>query len=150
MASLSKSVLITGCSSGGIGEGLAEVFQERGYQVFATVRNPAKISKTLSNAENVTVLVLDVLSTDSIAAAVKAVKRTTDGRLDVLVNNAGAGIFKPALDTSISEGKELFDLNLWAPLAMVQAFAPLLIEAKGYIVNNTSAGVFFHTPFMSK
>ncbi|KIW32234.1 uncharacterized protein PV07_03794 [Cladophialophora immunda] len=138
MASGLKSVLITGCSSGGIGDGLAQAFHESGYHVFATARTPSKISPSLAKAPNVTVLTLDVLSSESIAAAVESVTRVTGGKLDVLVNNSGLLMVMPALDTSIEEGKRLFDTNYWAVLAMIQAFAPLLIKAKGYIVNNTS------------
>ena len=145
-----KSVVISGCSNGGIGAALAEVFHEKGYHVFATLRNPSKISPSLSNAANVTVLTLDVLSSESIAAAVESVKRETGGRLDVLVNNSGGGITAPALDTSIEEGKKLFELNFWAPMAMLQAFAPLLIKAKGCVVNNTSASAVVPIPFGSK
>lgn len=134
-----KSVLITGCSAGGIGGGLAEAFHEKGYHVFATARTPSKISQSLANARNVTVLTLDVLSAESIAAAVESVTRVTGGKLDVLVNNSGSVMVMPALDVSIEEGKKLFDVNYWALLAMIQAFAPLLIEAQGYVVNNTSA-----------
>lgn len=150
MATSRKSVLITGCTAGGIGAGLAEVFQEKGYHVFATARNPSKISQALSKAANVTILTLDVLSSESIATAVESVERETGGRLDVLVNNSGGGIFAPALDTSIEDGKKLFDLNFWAPMAMLQAFAPLLIKAKGYVVNNTSANAIVPMGFMSK
>lgn len=150
MASPRKSVLITGCSAGGIGAALAEVFHEKGYHVFATVRNPSKISETLSSAANGTILTLDVLSSESIAAAVESVKRETGSTLDVLVNNSGGGSFVPALDASIEEGKKLFDLNFWAPLAMLQAFAPLLIKAKGCIVNNSSANAYLPMAFMSK
>lgn len=150
MAASLKSVLITGCSKGGIGAGLAEVFQEKGYHVFATVRDPSKISPALSNKANVTVLTLDVLSPTAITGAVESVKRETGGKLDVLVNNSGEGILCPALDTSIEEGKRLFDLNFWAPMAMLQAFAPLLINAKGCLVNNTSANALIPMPLMSK
>lgn len=150
MASLRKSVLITGCSAGGIGSALAEAFHEKDYHVFATLRTPSKISQTLSDAGNVSVLQLDVLSSESIAAAVESVKTTTGGKLDVLVNNSGQNLFAPALDTPIDEGKKLFDLNFWAPYLMVQAFAPLLIAAKGCIVNNTSANAQLPMPFMSK
>ena len=150
MASPRKSVLITGCSAGGIGAALAEVFHEKGYHVFATARNQSKISRTLSNAANVTILTLDVVSSESITAAAESVKRETGGRLDVLVNNSGGGTFVPALDLSIEEGKKLFDLNFWAPFAMLQAFAPLLIEAKGCIVNNTSASAYVPMAFGSK
>ncbi|KAK9319296.1 short-chain dehydrogenase [Lipomyces orientalis] len=149
MAAPRKSVLITGCSAGGIGAALAEVFHEKGYYVFATVRNRSKISETLSSAANVTILTLDVLSSESIAAAVESVKRETGSRLDVLVNNSGGGSFVPALDAPVEEGKKLFDLNFWAPLAMLQAFAPLLIKAKGRIVNNSSANAYIPMPLMS-
>ncbi|KAJ4177094.1 hypothetical protein NW755_014048 [Fusarium falciforme] len=149
MASLRKSVLITGCSKGGIGSALAEVFQEKGYHVFATVRNHSKISPNLSRAKNVTVLNLDVLSSGSIAAAVQSVETATDGKLDVLVNNSGSTMLVPALDASIDESKKLFDLNFWAPMAMLQAFAPLLINAKGCVVNNTSVNAQVPMGFMS-
>jgi 1-acylglycerone phosphate reductase len=139
MAIGSKSVLITGCSSGGIGAGLAEAFSEKGYHVFATARNPSKVPETLSQASNVTVLQLDVLSSDEIAAAVASVKDSTGGKLDVLVNNSGALMVMPLLDMSIDDGKKLFDTNFWSLISMIQAFAPLLLASGGCIVNNTSA-----------
>jgi 1-acylglycerone phosphate reductase len=142
MALTRKTVLITGCSAGGIGAALADAFYKKGYHVFATARTTSKISQSLSKSPNVTVLALDVLSSVSIAAAVKSVSAETGGKLDVLVNNSGTSMIFPALDAPIEAGKELFDLNFWAVLAMVQAFAPLLIEAKGCVVNNASvAGV---------
>ena len=142
MSPLQKSVLITGCSAGGIGGALAEAFHAKGYHVFATLRTPAKISPKISGAANVTVLPLDVLSSQSISSAVENVKRETGGRLDVLVNNSGGVSIAPALDVSIEEGKRLFDLNYWAPLAVLQAFSPLLIEARGCVVNNASASAY--------
>lgn len=91
-----------------------------------------------------------MLSSESIAAAVESVKRETGGGLNVLVNNSGGVSVVPALDISIEEGKKLFDLNFWAPFAMLQAFAPLLIKAKGCIVNNSSVNAYVPMPFMSK
>ncbi|KAF4340973.1 short-chain dehydrogenase [Fusarium beomiforme] len=149
MNSLRKSVLITGCSAGGIGGALADAFHAKGYHVFATARNPSKVSPSLSSAANVTVLKLDVLSTESIAAAVENVKSQTGGGLDVLVNNSGGGYTLPALDVSIEESKKLFELNFWAPLTMLQAFAPLLIKTKGCIVNNSSVNAIAPMPLMS-
>ncbi|KAF2865190.1 short-chain dehydrogenase/reductase [Massariosphaeria phaeospora] len=149
MAALKKSVLITGCSAGGIGAGLADVFREKGYHVFATLRNPSKLPSTLSKASNVTPLTLDVLSPDSIANAVSDVTRHTGGRLDILINNSGQNLIRPALDVSLDEGRKLFDLNFWAPLAMIQAFAPLLIEARGCVVNQSSAAAYVPMAFSS-
>ncbi|KAH7350550.1 short-chain dehydrogenase/reductase [Rhexocercosporidium sp. MPI-PUGE-AT-0058] len=144
-----KSVLITGCSAGGIGAGLAEEFHEKGYHVFATLRTPSKIPETLSKAAYVTVLTLDVLSASSISAAVDAVTKETGGKLDVLLNNSGSGISAPGLDTSIEAAKKIFDLNFFAPMVMMQAFAPLLIKARGCLVNNSSANCVVHMPFLS-
>lgn len=150
MAALKRSVLITGCSAGGIGAGLAEAFREKGYHVFATLRNPSTLPSTLSKASNVTPLTLDVLSPDSIAAAVTDVSRHTGGRLDILVNNSGQNFIRPALDVPPEEGRKLFDLNFWAPLAMTQAFAPLLIEARGCVGNQSSAAGYVPMPFGSQ
>lgn len=150
MPSPRKSVLITGCSAGGIGAGLAEAFQQKGYHVFATLRNAAKLPTSLSKAPHVTVLILDVLSVESIAAAVHSVKKETGGRLDVLVNNSGQNLVMPALDMKIEDGRKLFDLNFFAPLAVLQAFAPLLIEARGCVVNQSSAAGYLPMPFLSE
>ncbi|KAE9366375.1 short-chain dehydrogenase/reductase [Stipitochalara longipes BDJ] len=133
-----KTVFITGCSAGGLGSSLAHAFHSANYHVFASLRNPSKISPSLASLSNVTVVTLDVLSPTSIASAISLVSAQTGGKLDVLVNNAGTAIILPALDVNIEAGKELFDLNFWAALATVQAFAPLLVEAKGYVVNNAS------------
>ncbi|KAM5528503.1 short chain dehydrogenase [Fusarium oxysporum f. sp. phaseoli] len=149
MNSLRKSVLITGCSAGGIGGALADAFHAKGYHVFATARNPSKVSPSLSSAANVKVLKVDVLSTESIAAAVESVKSQTGGGLDVLVNNSGGGYTLPALDVSIEESKKLFELNFWAPWTMLQAFAPLLIKTKGCIVNSSSVNAIAPMSLMS-
>ncbi|KAH7205309.1 short-chain dehydrogenase/reductase, partial [Fusarium oxysporum] len=130
------SVLITGYSAGSIGGALADAFH-------------AKVTPSLSSAANITVMKLDVLSTESIAAAVKSVKSQTGGRLDILVNNSGGGYILPALDVSIKESKKLFELNFWAPLTIFQAFAPLLIKTKGCIVNNSSVNAIALAPLMN-
>jgi NAD(P)-dependent dehydrogenase (short-subunit alcohol dehydrogenase family) len=150
MAALKRSVLVTGCSAGGIGAGLAEAFRDKGYHVFATLRNPSKLPPSLSKAPNVTPLTLDVLSSDSIAAAVSDVTKHTGGRLDILVNNSGQNFIRPALDVPLDEGRKLFDLNFWAPLATIQAFAPLLIAARGLVVNQSSAAGYVPMTFGSQ
>lgn len=148
MAITRKICLITGCSAGGVGAAFAEVFRKKGYYVFATARTPSKVPQTLHTASNVTVLALDVTSAESIAAAAEAVRKQTD-RLDVLINNAGLGLNMPGLDTSIEEGKKLFDLNFFGVLAMMQAFSAMLIKAKGCVVNNSSVGGCLPFPFAS-
>ncbi|KAM7191811.1 NADPH-dependent 1-acyldihydroxyacetone phosphate reductase [Rhypophila sp. PSN 637] len=134
-----KTVLITGCTTGGIGWAMAKVFHSRGYYVFATVRGgQASKAEGLTELGDVEILDLDVTDTDTISRAKDVVAKRTGGRLDVLMNNAGAEFVCPLLDTDIAEAKKLFDVNVWGPLAMVQAFAPLLVAAQGIISNHTS------------
>jgi 1-acylglycerone phosphate reductase len=146
---MSKSVLITGCSTGGIGHALALSFQKRGLTVFASARNVASMS-SLSDLPNVHLIPLDVTSTSSINEAFAIVKTKTGGKLDYLVNNAGRGYSMPALDVDIEEGKRLFDTNFWGVLRMVQAFTPLLFAAKGTVVNIGSIVAYLHCPLTSK
>ena len=143
-----KSVLITGCSAGGIGFALAEEFQVRGFHVFVTARTRSKTSN-IENLPNVTFIPLDVTSSSTIAAAVEIVKAHTAGTLDYLVNNAGRSYFMPTLDVDIDEGKRLFDINFWGALAVTQAFVPMLIAAKGTIVNICSIASQINVPWMS-
>jgi 1-acylglycerone phosphate reductase len=100
---MSKSVLITGCSTG-IGFSLAQAFQKQGLTVFATARKPSALD-SLSSLRNVHILALDVTSDTSVRNAFEQVRTTTGGRLDYLINNAGIGIDLPALDTSMDEAK---------------------------------------------
>ena len=129
-----KSVLITGCSAGGIGSALVLAFQKRNLHVFATARVLAKMSH-LQELSNVTLLTLDVTSPSAITAAVEAVRAKTGGTLDYLVNNSGSFYVMPALDVNLADAKAMFDVNFWAVLAVTQAFAPLLIASHGSIVN---------------
>ncbi|KAF2686804.1 NAD(P)-binding protein [Lentithecium fluviatile CBS 122367] len=142
------TVLITGCSDGGIGSALATVFQQRGYHVLATTRDIAKMS-AISALPNVTLLKLDVTKPEDIKAAANAVSERTDGKLDVLISNAAINHFMPMLDEDIARAKALFDTNTWGPVALTQAFATLLIKAKGMAVFITSISGYVNTPYMS-
>lgn len=84
-----KSVLITGCSEGGIGDAIARSFHAKGLRVFATARDLAKVAHF--KALGVEILPLDVTDAESIKYAVQSVKAATGGTLDILVNNSGSG-----------------------------------------------------------
>ncbi|KAK9428985.1 hypothetical protein V1505DRAFT_314633 [Lipomyces doorenjongii] len=143
-----KSVLITGCSDGGIGSALVHAFQSRGLHVFATARTLSKMSH-LAQLPNVTLITLDVTKFSSIASAVEIVTSKTGGTLDYLVNNSGVGYVMPTLDVDIELAKGLFDVNVWGVLAVTQAFAPLVIAANGSIVIVSSAGGCLYPPWLS-
>ncbi|KAJ5273544.1 1-acyl dihydroxyacetone phosphate reductase [Penicillium angulare] len=132
-----KTVLVTGCSAGGLGEAMAKVYHQKGFRVFAAVRNMAKVGY-LSEIEGIEIVKLDVTSAESIRECATSIGKNTGGSLDILVNNAGLSTVFPLLDTSIEEAKKLFDTNVWALVAMAQAFAPMLIKSKGTICNVSS------------
>ncbi|SMY20455.1 unnamed protein product [Zymoseptoria tritici ST99CH_1A5] len=141
--SRTKTVLVTGCTPGGIGAALCEEFRRRGFHVLATVRTPSKAASLSSSKPAngssegwIEVLPLDVTSKESIEKCKAQLKTNGIDGLDVLVNNAG-GIAGggPILDMNIEESKKMFDVNVWGLLAVTQAFAPLLMDRKGCILN---------------
>ena len=129
---MTKSVLITGCSPGGIGHSLAREFRSQGFTVFATARNANSISDLTGNG--IETLSLEVTSEESIATLKREISSRTDGKLDILVNNAGRNYTVPALDVELDEVRLTFETNLFAVMMLCQAFAPLLIQSKGTIV----------------
>lgn len=142
MASAKRTVLITGCSDGGLGSALAIALHKAGLHVYATARNPSKMTELTSLG--IETLTLDVQSDSSIAACVGRLSS-----LDILVNNAGAMYTMPVSDLSIPEAKKLFDLNVWSYIAVTQAFLPLLLKSRGMIVNQTSGASVVTVPFQS-
>ena len=153
-------ILITGCSPGGMGAALAIAFHSAGHHVYATARNPSKLSPL--TAQGIETLALDVTSASSLGSAVSSVSSSLpDGKgLDMLINNA-AGIYTmPIADVSLDAAKELFDLNVWSQVAVTQAFLPLLLRStttttsstgghptQPMIVNHTSVGSVAALPF---
>ena len=144
---MSKSILITGCSAGGIGASLAlALAQKKDHHIFATARNISKIPKTLHGCSNVTVLALDVSSSSSVTEVAKIVRESGHG-LDILINNAGLPFSMPLLDADIQDAQRVYDVNIWGVVRMIQAFADLIIERKGRIVNVGSVGGVLNIPW---
>lgn len=142
-----KSVLITGCSAGGIGSALAEEFQRQGLVVFAGARNLAKMAH-LESLVNVYLLRIDITSDEDVQAAVEIVANKTGGRLDYLINNAAVANNSPLLDADIMIAKQMFEANLWGHLRVIQASSSLLICTKGTIVNISSIAARLNVPWV--
>lgn len=145
-----KTILITGCSAGGIGAALALRLADQGHRVFATARDPRKIPSHVREHRKVTALTLDVTDDVSVAAASVAVRaaRRGAGGLDVLVNNAGAGYTMPLLDADVDRAKRCHDVNVWGPVRTVQAFSDLLIASRGRVVNIGAAVGSLYSPWI--
>ncbi|QSS56203.1 short chain dehydrogenase/reductase [Histoplasma capsulatum var. duboisii H88] len=133
MADNRKSVLITGCSPGGIGHSLAREFHRNGLRVLATARD--KSSLISLEEQGIETLSLVVDKEESRKACRDEVELLLKGKgLDYLVNNAGLGYTVPVLDVNLQKAREVFETNFISVIAMCQEFAPLIIKAKGTIV----------------
>jgi NAD(P)-dependent dehydrogenase (short-subunit alcohol dehydrogenase family) len=127
-----KTVLITGCSSG-YGLETARYFVARGWNVIATMRTPR--AGLLPASNNLRILPLDVTKPDTIIRTLDAA-----GAIDVLVNNAGIGLFGAFEATRMFTVRELFETNTFGVMAMCQAIIPQLRQRRaGTIVNVTSS-----------
>ncbi|KAI1382821.1 NAD(P)-binding protein [Hypoxylon trugodes] len=131
-----KTVLITGCTPGGIGHGLCLEYHRRGLHVIATARRIEVLSELA--ALGMSTLALDVTDAESIKKCHGEVEELTNGKLDILVNNAGRTHTHPATDISLPDVRQTFETNVFSIMAMVQAFVDLLIAAKGLIINISS------------
>jgi len=137
-----KNVLITGCSSG-YGLETARYFHAQGWNVLATMRSPRQ--EVLPRSERLRVLSLDVTKPTSIAAAIEA-----SGPIDVLVNNAGIGLFGALEVTPMTTVREVFETNTFGVMAMTQAVIPQLrTRRSGVIVNVTSSATLVPMPLVA-
>jgi len=137
-----KTVLITGCSSG-YGLETARHFHQQGWSVIATMRTPR--DGILPRSERLRVLPLDVTSPESIAAALQA-----SGPIDVLVNNAGVGLFGAFEATPMAQARRVFETNTFGVMAMTQAVLPRFrAQRSGVVVNVTSSAVLTPMPLVA-
>ena len=138
---MDKVVLVTGSSSG-IGFETSLALARNGYHTFATMRNLGKDEKIKQIIEkedlSIEILELDVDSEESVNRAIKTVSEKK-GRIDVLVNNAGYGMWGTVEDVSIDEFKEQFETNFFSIIRLIQKVAPIMRkQSSGNIVNISS------------
>ncbi|MDC6386798.1 SDR family oxidoreductase [Flagellimonas taeanensis] len=137
-----KVVLITGGSSG-IGKSIGTFLTTKGYKVYGTTRTPANYP----DFDVFDLIQLDVRDVDSIQDAVSHVI-AKEGRLDVLINNAGVGITGPIEETPHEEILKVFDTNFHGPVHMMKAVLPQMRkQGGGTIVNITSIAGYMGLPF---
>lgn len=136
-----KTWLITGCSTG-FGKRLALAAAKRGDQVVATARNPAALADiAAAHEDRMIALPLDVTDAASAIAAVQKAEDTFGG-LDVLVNNAGYGLFGAIEEGTPQEYRPMFEVNVFGLIETTRAALPALRRRGGTIVNFSSgAGI---------
>ena len=138
---MSKVVLITGGSSG-IGKSVGEFLTQKGYMVYGTSRNPEHYKDSQFN-----LVQLDVSDNDSIQQAIQKVIAES-GRLDVLINNAGAGITGPIEEIPDAEIQRNFETNFFGPIRVIKAVLPQMrLQGSGLIINITSIAGYMGLPY---
>lgn len=138
---MSKIVVITGASSG-IGKSMALYLTSKGFKVYGTCRDPKKYDihsfKLLKCNINKPIEIKEFID--------RVIKK--EGRIDVLINNAGIGITGPIEETSELDMKSAFQTNFFGPISIIKECLPSMREKKyGLIINITSVLGYFGTPY---
>ena len=146
-------VLITGASSG-IGKAIAEALMKNGLKVYGTSRKPGgNAGQSDPNASQnggfLKMVQLDVCSEESVKKAVDEVI-AQEGRIDILINNAGFGLAGAVEDTSPEEAYKQLNTNFLGALRMYRAVLPVMRkQKKGLIINISSVMGFISIPYQS-
>ncbi|KAF5384872.1 hypothetical protein D9615_001337 [Tricholomella constricta] len=130
---MSRVVLVTGCSTGGIGFALCNEFARQGCKVYATSRKVETIGEF--SYPTVQKLALDVTSDEAVESVVKHVA-TVEGKIDIVVNNAGFFSAGPLIDQTMEDIKANFDTNTFSILRMTRAAIPFMAERRSGIIVN--------------
>ncbi|MCL6589719.1 MAG: SDR family NAD(P)-dependent oxidoreductase [Firmicutes bacterium] len=141
-------VFITGASSG-IGAATALLLAQKGYQVWGTTRDLAKVKKLPVELQTkVKFIKLDLTDDASAKQGVAEFLSQSGGEVDILINNAGCNVFGPVEEYSLEKAKEIFNLNYFGPLRLIQALVPFMREKRsGLIINVSSLAGIFVIPF---
>ncbi|MBG6233814.1 short-subunit dehydrogenase [Pedobacter sp. CAN_A7] len=132
---MQKTIFITGASSG-LGKATAKLFQEKGWQVIATMRNPENENE-LKALPNVTVLPLDVTDSQAIQKTVSKIMKSHS--VDVVLNNAGYGLIGPLESFNDEQIDTQIQTNLFGVINVTRAFIPFFRKNKrGMFINITS------------
>jgi NAD(P)-dependent dehydrogenase (short-subunit alcohol dehydrogenase family) len=143
---MQKTIFITGASAG-LGKATVKLFQHKGWNVIATMRNPEKETE-LIQLENVTLLPLDVTNQEQIKTTVA--KAISLHSIDVVFNNAGYGLMGALEAVSDEQILRQVNTNLLGVIRVTQAFIPHFREKKsGLFISTTSIGGLFAFPLNS-
>ncbi len=150
MTAMKKNVLITGTSTG-VGLESAVLFAQNGFKVYATMRNLAKadtLNERIAEEQlDIETLPLDVTDNGSIQAAVASIIEK-EGKIDILLNNAGAGFGRTLEQTSEDEILWVTDVNYLGVVRTTKAVFPHIRESRsGHVINVTSVGGLVGQPF---
>jgi len=138
---MKKVIFITGASRG-MGKTTGEFLVKRGHTVYGTARNPGKYA-----GHPFPLIKMDLEDEKSISAAIKEVAGK-EGKIDVLINNAGRGMMGPLEETPPEIMQQVFQTNVFGPVEVIRQVLPYMRrQKKGLIINISSVAGFLGLPF---
>jgi short-subunit dehydrogenase len=146
-----RTAIITGASSG-IGQAVAAEFAGRGANVVLAARSRGKLdglaSELVQLPGRALVVPTDVTESLDVEALVRRAAEEF-GSVDILINNAGVGLFAPIADGNVENARYLFEVNFWGALHCIQTATPYMLEqGTGHIVNVSSVAGHISPPYM--
>ncbi len=139
-----KNALITGASDG-IGKDMAIILSNMGYNIIVVARNKQKMEQAFKNIKNCTIISMDL---SIIENCYKLYNQAKD--IDILINNAGYGVFGEFLNTNLDDELNMIDLNIKSLHILTKLFLKDMVNKdRGYILNVGSIGSFFASPLLS-
>ncbi len=143
-----RTVIVTGASSG-IGRETAREFAKHGANVVLASRNREKLEAIAADiGEAVSVVTVDVTDRLSVEALIRRTVEEYDA-IDVLINNAGVGLFAPIADGNLDNARHMFEANFWGAINCIQAVTPYMTsQRRGHIVNVSSVAGHISPPHM--
>lgn len=141
---MTKVALVTGASSG-MGESTAILLSKQGYKVYGAARRTGQMKALESSG--ISVIALDLTQEESIVNCVETILKK-EGRIDILINNAGYGSYGAIEDVPIEEARRQFEVNIFGLARITQLILPGMRKNKyGRIVNISSIGGKVYSPF---
>ncbi|KAG7370561.1 short-chain dehydrogenase/reductase SDR [Nitzschia inconspicua] len=131
-----KVILVTGASSG-LGKDFALALNAKGHKVYGAARRVDKMKDLVE--QGCLVLAMDITNDEQVEACVKQILQENDGRLDVLIDNAGYGEYGPVETTPISAARRQFDVNLFGLAKLTQEVIPAMREQQSGLIINISS-----------
>lgn len=139
-----KNALITGASDG-IGKDMAIILSNMGYNIIVVARNKQKMEQAFKNIKNCTIISMDLSIIENCYKLYNQVKD-----IDILINNAGYGVFGEFLNTNLDDELNMIDLNIKSLHILTKLFLKDMVNKdRGYILNVGSIGSFFASPLLS-
>lgn len=130
---MKRKILITGATSG-IGKATAVLAAKNGHKLFLSGRNQSALSELSKDLHAVGYFAADVVQAEEVSQLVEEAKKHMGG-IDVLLNNAGLGIFDPLENANLADWHTMIDVNIKGVLNVLHVTLPHLIESKGHLIN---------------